>query len=198
MARMRDMIRDMAYQGPTFTTGTVQSVDEATMSVDVLPDDGGEVIRDVPLRVMRYERAVGFVAIPKKKTEVIIAWLAPNRPTVFQAEEWKKLVCVNAENFGWTIMDGAFSAGTPKFGLRTTDKKVTLGDHENASHPVAQGDNVESRLQDLETAVNDLADHTHKYFQTTGAFVISDTGAPDSSSTVPGTPAVESEEVFTS
>lgn len=114
---------------PVFVTGKVAAVDEATYSIDVTPDDGGQIIKNIPLRVMRHADNTGVIAVPSVGTEVVVAWLDANRPTVVAVQEWAKLIMLTPAGFGVAITD-----------------LVQLGLREAAIHPVAWGDNIETHL----------------------------------------------------
>jgi hypothetical protein len=116
-----------------FTVGTVEAIDEGALSVDVLPDGDGEMIKNVPIRVMRFSDTIGVTTIPSLKTEAIVIWLG-KRPTLFKAQEWSKILVHDEDGFGITIE----AKGELKVGVE--------GD---ATHPVAFGDDVKSYLESL-------------------------------------------------
>jgi hypothetical protein len=138
MKTFKEIVDGVVDKPDIFSTGTVVAVDEPTLSCDVRPDDGGEVISNAALRVMRYQDDTGFAVVPKVGTEAIVAWLAPNRPTIFQVHEWAKIVCLTAAGFGFTI-DG---------------EKLKLGTKGQSTEPVPKGNLLEDRIKGLEDAFN--------------------------------------------
>jgi hypothetical protein len=173
MRTFAEIINSVVEKPDIFVTGTVTAVDEGTLSCEVAPDDGGEHIRNAALRVMRYQNDAGFTIVPKVGTEVIVGWLAPNRPTVIQVQEWAKVLCLT----------------TAGFGLAVEETKVRLGKRINASHYVPWGDKVEERIANLE---NTFDNHVH----TGGTGGTDPTGKP--TSTASTQPKFASTEVFTS
>jgi len=126
---LAEIVKTVAPPPVVFTTGTVKAVDEATLSVDVTPDDGGEVIANVPLRVMRYQNQTGVAVVPKVGTEVVVEWLDKHRPRVAAAQEWTKIIMLTAQGFGVIISD-----------------VIAMGDQNQAKHPVPWGDTLATFL----------------------------------------------------
>jgi hypothetical protein len=173
MKTFKEIVDGVVDKPDIFVTGTVVAVDEPTLSCDVRPDDGGEVISNAALRVMRYQDDTGFAVVPKVGTEAIVAWLAPNRPTVFQVHEWAKIVCLTPAGFGFTI-DG---------------EKLNLGMTKGGNlEPVAKAESLEERINGLENTFNG---HIH---------ICGGPGLPSGTPTAQATgePKFDSKEVFTS
>jgi hypothetical protein len=125
-----------------FTVGTITDVDEPTMSCTIKPEDGGEVVDKVPIRVMRHANEIGFSVVPKVGTEVIVMWLDEYRPTIFQIHEWEKIIVLDGSEIGVKIENGV----------------VHLGKGNSAEHPVAWGDDLWDFLDEFRTwAIS----HTH-------------------------------------
>lgn len=143
MKTFKEIVDGVVDKPDIFVTGTVVAVDEPTLSCDVRPDDGGEVISNAALRVMRYQNDAGFAVVPKVGTEAIVAWLAPNRPTVFQVHEWAKIVCLTPAGFGFTIEGEKLNLGMTKGGKL---------------EPVAKAESLEDRIKGLEDKFDG---HTH-------------------------------------
>lgn len=133
---------------PVFVTGKVAAVDEATYSIDVTPDDGGQVIKNVPLRVMRHADSTGVIAVPAVGTEVVVAWLDANRPTVVAVQEWAKLIMLTPEGFGIVVTD-----------------IIKLGTEAAATQAAVRGDDLKAYL-DADRVWK--ASHTHGDPPTTG------------------------------
>lgn len=173
MKTFKEIVDGVVDKPDIFSTGTVVAVDEPTLSCNVRPDDGGEVISNAALRVMRYQDDTGFAVVPKVGTEAIVAWLAANRPTIFQVHEWAKIVCLTPARFGFTI-DG---------------EKVKLGTNKDGElEPVPKGDKLEERIKGLENTFN-----AHKHSCTNEECAI------DKPTTqADHEPQFKSEEVFTS
>jgi hypothetical protein len=112
-----------------FTVGTVTAVDEGTMSCKITPEDGGEVVDNVPIRVMRHGNQIGFSVVPKVNTEVIVMWLDEYRPTIFQIHEWDKVIVKNKGDVGMVIEGDEIWVGTDDFGLKIKPKTgpITVG-----------------------------------------------------------------------
>lgn len=142
MDTFTEMVNAVVKQKDAFTVGTIFSVDEAEMTCVVTPEDGGQNIEDVPLRIMRYADAVGFSIVPVVGTEVIVAWLDKLRPVIFRIHEWDKIVIQNAEGHGAIVKAG----------------EVLLGVEASATHPVAWGDAIASHLAAFKAAYDA---HTH-------------------------------------
>lgn len=132
-----DLINAVVKKTVAFTVGTVKTVDEAEMTCVVTPDDEGEDIEDVSLRIMRYPDAVGFTVVPVINTEVIVAWLSERRPVVFRVQEWDKVVIQNKEGHGIIINPGNIILGIEK-----------------DSQPGVLGNDLAQRLAALEGAFN--------------------------------------------
>lgn len=159
-----DLVNAVAKQKDVFTVGTVFTVDEAEMTCVVTPEDGGQDIEDVPLRVMRYADAVGFSIVPVVGTEVIVVWLDKSRPVIFRVHEWDKIVILNKDGHGIVINSG----------------DIVLGISAKAE-PAVLGNKLEQRIAALEGAFNW---HVHAGVAAGGA----NTGGP--SNMVDGTPEV--------
>jgi hypothetical protein len=112
-----------------FTVGTITDVDEPTMSCTIKPEDGGEVVKNVPIRVMRYANQIGFSVVPRVGTEVIVMWLDEYRPTIFQIHEWEKVVVKNKSDVGMVVQGNEIWVGEVDFGLNIKPKTgpVTVG-----------------------------------------------------------------------
>ena len=136
-----DLINAVVKQTIVFSVGTVKTVDEAEMTCVVTPEDKGEDIEDVPLRIMRYADAIGFSVIPVINTEVIVAWLRPQRPIIFRVHEWNKIIIQNKEGHGIIINPGNIILGIEK-----------------DSETGVKGDSLNDRITALEDAHNS---HTH-------------------------------------
>jgi len=137
---LSDIVNTLAKVEKIFTVGTVAAVNEAEMTCTVTPEDGGEDIADVPLRIMSYAGAVGLAVIPVVGTEVVVAWLDRLRPLVFRVQEWDKVVLRNEAKMGITVKNDS----------------VVLGNHATATHPVAWGDALATYLIQIQAAVNGL------------------------------------------
>ena len=87
-----DLVNAVVKKKVAFTVGTIKTVDEAEMTCVVTPDDEGEDIEDVPLRIMRYPNSIGFTVVPVINTEVIVVWLGERRPVIFRVHEWDKVI----------------------------------------------------------------------------------------------------------
>jgi len=135
-----DLINAVVKKDAVFTVGTVKTVDEAEMTCVVTPEDGGQDIEDVPLRVMRYADAVGVTVVPVIETPAIVVWLGPRRPVIFRVHEWDKVVIQNKDGHGVIVKKGG----------------VLLGLEAGATHPVAWGDIIATYLTQIQVAVNGL------------------------------------------
>jgi len=133
-----EMINAVIKKDPLFTVGTVKTVDEAEMTCTVTPEDGGQDIEDVPLRIMRYADSVGFTAVPVLNTEAIVLWLGPQRPVIFRVHEWDKVIIQNKDGHGVIVKKGG----------------VLLGLEAGATHPVAWGDVIATYLAQIQVEVN--------------------------------------------
>lgn len=134
---LADIINAAVKKDVVFTVGTVKSVDEAEMTCVVTPEDKGEDIEDVPLRIMRYADGVGFSIVPKAGTETIVLWLDEHRPSIFRVHEWDKIIVQNKEGHGLIIRSG----------------ELLLGVEVGATHPVAWGDALTPYLNQIRTAI---------------------------------------------
>jgi len=132
-----DLVNAVAKIPDVFTVGTAFTVNEAEMTCVVTPEDGGQDIEDVPLRVMRYADAVGFSIVPVVGTEVIVVWLDKSRPVIFRVHEWDKIVIQNKDGHGILINSG----------------DIVLGISAKAE-PAVLGNKLEQRLSALEGAFN--------------------------------------------
>ena len=135
-----ELVNAVAKIPDVFTVGTVFTVDEAEMTCVVTPEDGGQDVEDVPLRVMRYADAVGFSIVPVVGTEVIVAWLDKSRPVIFRVHAWDKVVIQNKDGHGVIVKKGG----------------VLLGIEAGATHPVAWGDVLTTYLGQMRTVINGL------------------------------------------
>jgi len=136
-----ELVNAVAKIPEVFTVGTIFTVDEAEMMCVVTPEDGGQNVEDVPLRVMRYADAIGFSIVPVVGTAVIVAWLDKSRPVIFRVHAWDKVVIQNKDGHGILINPG----------------DVVLGVSAKAE-PAVLGNKLEQRLSALEGAFND---HVH-------------------------------------
>lgn len=103
-------------------SGTVRSVDEAMLTCDVDPADGGPTLYDVRLKVSRGAQEVGCFSIPKVGSKVLVLVLDGNlnNSAVVQVEDIKEhlvrvnggaelrikpngVVIVNGEQFGGLV-----------------------------------------------------------------------------------------------
>ena len=132
-----DLVNAVAKIPDVFTVGTAFTVNEAEMTCVVTPEDGGQNIEDVPLRVMRYADAVGFSIVPVVGTAVIVAWLDKSRPVIFRVHAWDKIVILNKDGHGIVI----------------NSSDIVLGISAEAE-PAVLGDKLEQRLSALEGAYN--------------------------------------------
>ncbi|MEE9456751.1 MAG: hypothetical protein V3W11_06345 [bacterium] len=130
MATFTELVQAVQNHPKLFTVGTVTAVDEGTMSCKITPEDGGEVVDKVPIRVMRHANQIGFSVVPKVGTEVIVMWLDEYRPTIFQIHEWAKVVVLDKSGIGFTIENGI----------------IRLGKEKVKKHPVAWGEVLEKYL----------------------------------------------------
>jgi hypothetical protein len=159
-----DLINAVTKKDPVFTVGTVKAIDEAEMVCTVTPEDGGEDIEDVPLRIMRYADSVGFTTVPVLNTEAIVLWLGPQRPVIFRVHEWDRVIIQNKEGHGIIIKPGSVIIGI-----------------EEESEPAVLGDQLAKRITALEGAFNY---HTH------GGVVAGGGNSGGPSNTVDGEPEV--------
>ena len=136
-----EYVRAVQNNPEIFTIGKVTAINEADMTCTVTPEDGGENIEDIPLRIMRHPDAVGFTVIPVDQTEAIVMWLGPHRPTIFRVHAWNKVVIQNDKGHGIII----------------NPANVILGIEEE-SEPAVLGDQLAQRIAALESAYNS---HTH-------------------------------------
>lgn len=132
-----DLVKAVADIKDVFTVGTVKSIDESEMTCVVTPEDEGQDIEDVPLRIMRYADSVGFTIVPVINTEVVVAWLDKHRPLIFRVHEWDELIAQNKEGHGLIIRSG----------------ELLLGVESGATHPVAWGDVLATYLNTMRTAI---------------------------------------------
>jgi|GEM_PF-1895492 len=141
MSSFRDIINSVVDFPELFTVGTVAAVDEATYSCDVQPDDGGPLVKDVPLRVRRDNNKIGVTIVPALNTPIIIMWVDTQRPTVFQVQKWAKVIIQDESGLGFVI---------------TASDKIKAGIEDRAIHPVAWGDAVASYFSKIHTAITGL------------------------------------------
>ena len=132
-----EMINAVVKKDPVFTVGKVKTVNEAEMTCIVTPEDGGQDIEDVPLRIMRYPNAVGVTVVPVIETPAIVLWLGPRRPTIFRVQEWDKILILNKQGHGITVKSGVIILGVEK-----------------ESEPAVLGDQLAQRISALEGAFN--------------------------------------------
>jgi len=132
-----DLVNAVVKKTIAFTVGTIKTVDEAEMTCVVTPEDGGQDIEDIPLRIMRYPNAIGFTIIPVINTEVIVAWLGERRPVIFRIHEWDKVIIQDEDGHGIIIKKG----------------EILLGVEASAIHPVAWGDIVMDYFGSVRTAI---------------------------------------------
>jgi hypothetical protein len=123
-----------------FTVGTVAAVDESTYSCDVQPEDGGPLLKDVPLRVRRDNDKVGVTIVPSLYTPVIVMWISDQRPTVFQVQKWTKVIIQDESGLGFVI---------------TASDRIKAGIEGRATHPVAWGDAIKNYLTSLKSWLDD-------------------------------------------
>jgi len=132
-----DLINAVVKMKNVFTVGTIKSVNEAEMTCVVTPEDEGEDIEDVPLRIMRYANAVGFTVVPVINTEAVVLWLEEQRPLIFRVHEWDKIIVQNEQGHGLIIRSG----------------ELLLGVEARATHPVAWGDVLTTYLNTMRTVI---------------------------------------------
>jgi hypothetical protein len=120
MATFTELVQAVQKHPKLFTVGTVTYVDEDTMSCKITPEDGGEAVDNVPIRVMRHANEIGFSVVPKVGTEVIVMWLDEYRPTIFQVHEWDKVIVKNKGDVGMVIKGDKIWVGKEDFGLEIT------------------------------------------------------------------------------
>lgn len=143
MSSFKEIINSVVNFPELFTVGTVDAVDEATYSCDVQPEDGGTLIKDVPLRVRRDNNKVGVTIVPALDTPIIIMWIDTQRPTVFQVQEWAKIIIQDASGLGFVI---------------TAADRIRGGIEGRATHGVGWGDIIKAHLE-ADKAWKDA--HTH-------------------------------------
>jgi hypothetical protein len=143
VSSFKDIINSVVYFPELFTVGTVAAVDESTYSCDVQPEDGGPLLKDVPLRVRRDNDKVGVTIVPAPGTTVIVMWISDQRPTVFQVQKWTKVIIQDESGLGFVI---------------TASDRIKAGIEGRATHPVGHGDTIYDILDDL---IDKYNNHTH-------------------------------------
>ena len=129
MATFTELVQAVQKHPKMFTVGTITGVDEGTMSCTIKPEDGGEVVDKVPIRVMRHGNQIGFSVVPKVGTEVIVMWLDEYRPTIFQVHEWDKVIVKDKSDVGMVVKGDEIWVGEIDFGLKIKTKTgpITVG-----------------------------------------------------------------------
>lgn len=127
-----------------YTVGTVASIDMDTLSCTVDPEDGGEPIRNIPLRITRPSDTYGVTIIPKLGTEAIVVWLDRKgsellRPKILEVQKWDKIIIHDDRGFGLTI---------------TAQGDVKIGSEADATHPLVYGDTLTEFLNALTAHLN--------------------------------------------
>jgi hypothetical protein len=130
-----EMVAAVTPKPKMFTVGTVAAVNEGEALMTVAPEDGGQEIVDVPLRIMRNADGAGVIVIPKVGTQVVVAWLGEHRATLLKCQEWTKILIQTPAKFGM-VVDAA--------------DVVTIGRQNDATHPVAWGDTLAVHLAALQ------------------------------------------------
>lgn len=132
---LTEALRKLLPEARPWLVGTVAAVDEARGTCDVTPEDGGEVVKGVSLRMLvAAESPAGLFGVPQQGSPCICAH-ADGRYKLVYAQKLTKIYAVTAAGFGLAV-DGV------------TDK-MYLGKAAGAIHPAVKGDVLLSYLTSL-------------------------------------------------